>query len=75
MEARLDKRPPGQKYMVGDSITIIDFLLLGFVYMFIYNDGCTASKPHQEVMKQHKTFSDYIHDITPEVQDYLDKRP
>ena len=75
MENRLNQRSNGSKYLVGDKISIADFLLLGWAHMFVFNESCSASKQHLKVMKNHTIFSDYIHSVSEDVREYLDNRP
>jgi glutathione S-transferase len=74
IETRILKNKPS-KYLVGDSITIADFAMLGLVYMLIKNETCPDSPKFLKEYNKHKVFKEYIEGIEPEIRDYLDQRP
>ncbi|CDW83996.1 glutathione s-transferase [Stylonychia lemnae] len=65
----------GNIYISGDQITIADFLLSGWAYMFVYNESCIHSKEHLEVIKNYPDLEAYFDRMAQQLKEHLDKRP
>lgn len=64
-----------ENFLVGDSLTIADFVFSGFLASFPYNEGNPNSAQFKEVYEQYPKLWQYAVNMQTVFKEYLDARP
>ena len=65
----------GKKFIVGDDLTIADFVLACMTFNILKNDMCPLSAALGPVLVDYPNFSEYTGRLYTALQSHLDTRP
>ena len=74
-EKQLEKNGKVQKYIVGEELTIADFVLACLTFNVLKNVKCPLSGPLGPVLDNYPKFSKYTNVLSITLQDHLSTRP
>ena len=72
--AIIEKRVTGKRFIVGDRITIADFVLGSLLFSTVANENHPNFYAFQHILKTYPATSDYIENFRNEMKEYLAKR-
>ena len=73
--SKIEKRVSGKKWIIGDRITIADFMLGGLLTSTVANEGNPNYYAMAHIVKSYPGVCTYIENFKAEMKDYLASRP